>query len=342
MTEILSTHNLSIGYAGGHPLVGEIDVTLQPGELVCLLGPNGAGKTTLIRTLAGMQPALRGRVLLGGQDVRALGPRALARHLSVVLTDKLEVGALTAYELVALGRYPYTDWMNRLKPRDHAAVETALRDVGVWSLADRQCSELSDGERQRVMIARALAQEPDLMILDEPTAFLDLPRRVEIMHLLRHLTRSTGRAILMSTHDLDLALRGADRVWLLPSGGPLQVGAPEDLVLSGAFSRAFHSDGVRFDLDTGTFAMAAQSARAIRVIGDGTTAIWTRRALERQGCAIRDDARDHVAVVSRRGHPLWVSEIDGIRREHDSVYELLSALSNDKSANGTGRHVETA
>lgn len=342
MTQILSTHNLSIGYATGRPLAGAIDVSLQPGELVCLLGPNGAGKTTLIRTLAGMQPPLSGRVLLGGQDVRGLGPRALARQLSVVLTEKLEVGALSVYELVALGRYPYTDWMNRLKPRDHAAVEAALRAVGAAELAGRQCSELSDGERQRVMIARALAQEPELMILDEPTAFLDLPRRVEIMHLLRDLTRATGRAILLSTHDLDLALRSADRVWLLPSGGPLQVGAPEDLILSGAFSSAFHSEGARFDINSGTFTINGQGARAIRVIGDGTTAIWTRRALERQGCSIRDDARDHVAVVSRRGRPLWVSEIDGLRREHDSVYDLLSALGGPAAANSAGLHEETA
>jgi iron complex transport system ATP-binding protein len=219
-------------------LIEGVSVALRPGELVCLLGPNGAGKSTLIRTLCGMQAPLAGRVLLGGEPLEKLSAREVARRMSLVLTERVAVGLMPVATLVALGRHPYTRWGGRLRPEDREAVWRAMADAGIEAMACRPVCELSDGERQKVMIARALAQEPQVMILDEATAFLDLPRRVELMHLLRRLTRSRRRAILLSTHDLELALRCADRLWLLPLGGPLQDGAPEDLVLSGAFGSA--------------------------------------------------------------------------------------------------------
>ena len=153
--------------------------------------------------------------------------------------------------MVTLGRHPYTNWWGNLSREDEEIVHWAIKSVGALNLAARQVSELSDGERQKIMIARALAQSPMVMLLDEPTAFLDLPRRVEIMQLLRNLARETNQAILLSTHDLNLALRLADQIWLLNSHGILQVGAPEDLVLSGAFAHTFDSEGVEFDIFSG-------------------------------------------------------------------------------------------
>ncbi|MBN1963361.1 MAG: ABC transporter ATP-binding protein, partial [Anaerolineae bacterium] len=283
MTEhspILHTEALATGYAPPrrpqHVVAEGIDVALRAGELVCLIGPNGAGKTTLMRTLAGMLPPLAGRVLLLGEDVHALSPRQRARRLSIVLTERVSVGMLTAYALVALGRYPYTNWSGELTPDDEAVVRWAIQAVGARELADRQVGELSDGERQKIMIARALAQEPALMLLDEPTAFLDLPRRVEMMRLLRELAHGTGRAILLSTHDLDLALRTADRIWLMPQGGAISVGAPEDLVLSGAFEAAFRSEGVVFDAVSGAFRVQEQAAGTVALHGYGLPALWTR------------------------------------------------------------------
>ncbi|MEZ4635407.1 MAG: ABC transporter ATP-binding protein [Caldilineaceae bacterium] len=198
---ILETKHLTIGYrhAGRADVVvsHDLDLRLRRGELVCLLGPNGAGKSTLMRTLAGLQPALGGSILLDGDAPGDLTAREMARRLSIVLTERVDVGNLSAQELVALGRHPYTDWWGNLTPHDEEVVRWAVRAVGAGALAERPILELSDGERQKVMIARALAQEPLLILLDEPTAFLDLPRRVEVMGLLRALARHTGRAILL-------------------------------------------------------------------------------------------------------------------------------------------------
>ena len=232
---ILNTNNLAIGYKTSrgrtHIVAADICASLIPGELVCLLGANGAGKSTLLRTIAGMQPPIQGTVELLGNDIYNLAPQELAKILSLVLTEKIDVGMLCAETLVSMGRYPYTDWWGNLTAKDEKIVQWAIASVGSLHLAKRNVNQLSDGERQKIMIARALAQEPALMLLDEPTAFLDLPRRVEIMQLLRQLAQQTKKAILLSTHDLDLALRLADKIWLLTADGFLQIGAPEDLVL---------------------------------------------------------------------------------------------------------------
>lgn len=260
--EVLRADDLTIGYRHAGRADGvvaaHLNLSLQRGELVCLLGPNGAGKSTLMRTLAGLQPPLGGKVWLDGDEPSALPARELARRLSIVLTERVDVGNLSAQELVALGRHPYTDWWGNLTAHDAEVVRWAIRAVGAVSLADRPVQELSDGERQKIMVARALAQEPLLIMLDEPTAFLDLPRRVELMGLLRSLARQTGRAILLSTHDLDLALRSADRLWLLSVEGKMATGAPEDLVLSGAFQETFASEGVAFDQYSGSFRIAVR------------------------------------------------------------------------------------
>ncbi|MCP3961736.1 MAG: ABC transporter ATP-binding protein [bacterium] len=240
---VLAAHELSAGYGGRRPrtVLSRVSVRVERGELVAVLGPNGAGKSTLLRTLVGMQPPLAGRVELLGRGLSALSPRQLARRLGVVLPERVVPGMLSAYDLVALGRYPHTGWSGALGPEDAEAVDRAMQSVGVSRFAGREVAALSDGERQKVMIARALAQEPKLLILDEPTAFLDLPGRIEVTHLLADLTRrdDAGRSVLLSTHDLDLALRVADRVWLLDLKGRLRGGAPASLIREGAFQAAF-------------------------------------------------------------------------------------------------------
>jgi iron complex transport system ATP-binding protein len=320
---VLVAKELTIGYRK-RVVAERLSLGLRAGELVCLLGPNGAGKSTLIRTLAGMQPPLAGRVSIQGDDVGRLPARELAKRLSVVLTERMEVGVITARALVALGRYPYTDWMSRQTDTDRCAVQWALDAVDALSLAERSVHELSDGERQKIMIARALAQEPAVMILDEPTAFLDLPRRVEIVHLLRTLARDTGRAILLSTHDLDLALRSADQVWLMGLGRPIQMGAPEDLVLSGAFEQVFASSGVSFDVESGAFSAETPYAGSVEVLGRGAAALWTKRALQREGFLIASSSADTVEVMMHDGELRWRTRMGGAAATHDSIYALLA------------------
>lgn len=330
---VLSTTDLTVGYANVRKMpvavVEHINVDLMAGELVCLIGPNGAGKSTLMRTLAGMQSPLTGTVHLMGDDLKSLKPNELARRLSIVLTERVDVGVLSAYTLVALGRYPYTGWMGDLRPEDELVVQQAITAVGATDLANRNVGELSDGERQKIMIARALAQEPVVMLLDEPTAYLDLPRRAELMAMLRRLARETGRAILLSTHDLDLALRNADRIWLLPKGGHLQAGAPEDLVLSGAFEAAFKGEGVQFDAYTGSFRTENLPAGMVDLHGDGLPALWTLRALEREGfCVVRagTDSPVRVTVQQSDGGTHWQILDNGQEQISTSLYDVIAHL----------------
>jgi iron complex transport system ATP-binding protein len=265
----------------------------------------------------------------------------LARHLSIVLTEPIDAGALTARELVGLGRYPFTDWLGRLTAADRERIEAAIAAVGADAIADRPVRSLSDGERQRVLIARALAQEPRLVILDEPTAYLDLPRRIETLGLLRRLVRENGVSVLLSTHHLDLALSHADRVWLLPLGGPLAIGAPEDVALSGALERTFRSDRLVFDRGEGSFGLREEPARAAVVLeGDGLARRWVERALRREGLAAIDassgaareagGAATEPPVIARvriAGDPSrYLLETGGERSECASIHELVARL----------------
>ncbi len=334
---ILETHDLTIGYTAPRKpdtvIAQGLNVTLRAGELVGLLGPNGAGKSTLMRTIAGMQKPLAGRVTLSGADVTALKPHQLAMRLSVVLTDRPNVGLLNGYALVALGRHPYTDWTGRLSRYDEAVVRWAVDAVDAADLAERPIMELSDGQRQKFMIARALAQESDLILLDEPTAYLDLPRRAEMMRLLRHLAAETGRAILLSTHDLDLALRSADTLWLL-SDGRVRADTPEDLVISGAFEDAFRGEGVIFDRATGAFRVERERGRAVVVRGDGIAHTWTRRAFKRAGYTLESVVRlngditatPQITLSGDNYHPVWYLHYSSKTITCHSIRELLAVV----------------
>jgi iron complex transport system ATP-binding protein len=346
----LEAIDLSIGYKTSRrtatTVARGLNVALRRGELVCLLGPNGAGKSTLMRTLAALQSPLAGRILLNGRETAKIPPRDLARELSVVLTDRVSVGMMDVYALVSLGRQPHTDWTGRLRERDHVIIRESLQAVGADVLATRQIAELSDGERQRVMVARALAQEPAVMVLDEITAFLDLPRRVDVMRLLRDLARRQRCAVLLSTHDLDLALRTADRVWLLGRDGVLRLGAPEELVLSGAFEHTFEGEGIVFDREQGAFLLASTPISEVSLRGDGVATAWTIRALERLGFRVRRGAvadtsgtavTAHIDIIETEGVTEWElhavsahaspsSPLVSTRARHRSLSHLLHDL----------------
>lgn len=249
---LLEAHGLSVGYGGRRRTVvlSGVDAALQRGQCAALLGPNGSGKSTLLRTLAGLQRPLGGSVLLDGAPLARLTPGEIARTLSVVLTDAIDAAQLTAWDVVALGRAPHAGFSGRLSEADREIVRRALLSASAAALAARPLQDLSDGERQRVMIARALAQEPSVILLDEPTAFLDLEARAEVAQLLRGLTRGDAgeaRGVLITTHDFDLAMQVADRLWLIRRNGSLAVGAPEELAASGELAALFSHSAVRFD-----------------------------------------------------------------------------------------------
>lgn len=214
---MITLKNLVVGYPDGRhtrQLNHAANEEARDGMLTCLIGANGAGKSTLLRTIAGFQLPLEGTVLLGGDDVRALSPRQRAERMAVVLTDRPDVMCTTVWEMVATGRAPFTGFWGRLSGKDRNIVTRSLRLVGIEWMADRTVASLSDGERQKIMIAKALAQQTPVILLDEPTAFLDYPSRVEVMQLLLNIAHGEHKTVLLSTHDLDLALHTADRIWL--------------------------------------------------------------------------------------------------------------------------------
>ena len=207
----ITTNRLTVGYRG-HRVVEDISLSLPCGRLVCLLGPNGAGKSTLLRTLCGFQPPKAGTVTISGSDITTMSAAEVARLVSVVLTDRPLTPSLTAAEMVGMGRAPYTGFWGRLSDDDRRLVSEAMQTVGIAPLATRRMGQLSDGELQKVMIAKALAQHTPVIVLDEPTAFLDYPSKVAVMKTLARLAHDEGKTILMSTHDLELAAQLGDEL----------------------------------------------------------------------------------------------------------------------------------
>jgi iron complex transport system ATP-binding protein len=330
---IAETHDLAIGYKsrnGSSKIVAnQIETALHAGELVCLMGPNGSGKSTLIKTLVGMQPPLGGNIVLFGMPLNQLSAKDIAQKISTVLTDRITIGNLDEFTLVSFGRSPYTGWLGRLQNEDEEQVKWAIEVTGLQPLADRDISTLSDGELQKVMIARALAQDTDLILLDEPTVHLDLPSRVEIMRLLHRLARETGKGILLSTHELDLALKACDKAWLMNNNRQLISGVPEDLVLNGTFENIFQRDNVDFDRRTGSFHLHQNNKNKINVQGDSVGSFWTKRALEREGIQIADSEHaDRTIIVEKnRANFRWrVEDKTNEKQEYKSIEKLIQVM----------------
>lgn len=288
----LVTDGLTVGYSPRPTLAKHLALEARHGELVAVVGPNGAGKSTLIRVLSGLEPPLSGMVRVDGRNIHEIPPATRSRQVGIGLPHHETPPHLRVDELVALGRYPYTSWFGGLTEGDRRYVTDALRVTGIQSLAQRELATLSDGEVQKAHIARGIAQQAPLLLLDEPTAYLDVTSRFEITHMLRDLAHREGRIVLFSTHDLSIALETADRMWLFvpaleDSGVGAQVvdGAPEDLALDGRLRSAFSRHGVDFREDgTPVVASARRSAPTVTLAGpDGPGLRWTRRALYRAG-----------------------------------------------------------
>jgi len=284
--ETIRIDGLTIGYRRKRDtkIVAEgLCASLRSGELTCLVGRNGAGKSTLLRTLSAFLPAIGGSIRLMDKPLGRYSVRELSHTLGVVLTDRCDLTNMTVVELVGMGRSPYTGFWGRLAAEDLRIVDEAIALVGIEALRDRMVQTLSDGERQKAMIAKALAQQTPVIFLDEPTAFLDFPSKVGIMQLLHRLTREMDKTIFLSTHDLELALQIADRIWVLKRGEGVRTGTPEDLSLDGTMARFFPHRGVAFDPETGLFRIENRFDRAVRLTGGGIARAMAAKALRRVG-----------------------------------------------------------
>lgn len=295
---VLSTENLAIGYTRKkdfYYVQRDLQLQLRAGEMVCLIGPNGTGKSTLLRTLSGLQKPLSGSVLIDDLHIEKLSLHKKALLISLVLTDKIEIENTTVYDLVAFGRQPYSNWWGTTNTSDKDIIWEAIEMVHLESKKDALISELSDGEKQRALIAKALAQDTPIILLDEPTAHLDLPNRVEIMLLLHRLAHKTDKAILLSTHELDLALQAADRIWLMDQS-EMYCGVPEDLVFNGSFNKTFESKAYFFNASNGNFSMNYPMSQQVTVTGDKTRMYWTLRALARAGYEVVENANVSIQI----------------------------------------------
>ena len=233
----ISTNNLTIGY-DHHIVQRDLKFELHPGEMVCMLGPNGCGKSTLLRTLAGLQPALSGTFTTSTLNSQL----STLPHIALVLTERLSLDNTTVHDVVAMGRYPYTSFLGGLSTTDEQIIEQSLADVGLSNTAQTFFNDHSDGEKQRTLIAKALAQETPIILLDEPTAHLDLPNRIRVLQLLRRVAREQNKTILISTHELDLAIKLSDRIMLMTPQQGIQLDTPTNLREQDAFTAAFGMD----------------------------------------------------------------------------------------------------
>ena len=256
--ETIVLKDLGIGYLTKHGVrvVAEhINGAIRSGELTCLLGANGVGKSTLLRTLSAFQPKISGEILFAEEDLQSreisdMSDKELSRKIGVVLTEKPDVRNMTVRELVSFGRSPYTGFWGTYSEEDLHIVDESISLVGIEPLSKRMVHTLSDGERQKVMIAKALAQQTPVIYLDEPTAFLDYPSKVEVLQLLRLISRQAGKTIFLSTHDVELALQLADTIWLMTRETGMTIGTPRQLAQQGALGRFIEREGIVFDPET--------------------------------------------------------------------------------------------
>lgn len=328
MNKTIEIKSLSIGYPAKKDtkvVATNINASIHKGELTCLLGANGIGKSTLLRTLSAFQPKLSGEILIQGKDLEEYTDSELSHIIGVVLTDRLDIRNMTAEELIGLGRSPYTGFWGTLNKEDREIVKQAIGQIKIEDLAHRMVHTLSDGERQKVMIAKALAQETPVIFLDEPTAFLDFSSKVEIMQLLHRLSRDTHKTIFLSTHDLELALQIADKLWVMDKTQGLTVGTPEDLSLNGDLSTFFARKGITFDMETGLFRVNNEYTHQIRLSGHGRKYTMVRKALARNGILANREVESDIRIETgnkiedkeyliyiRNNPPITQTSIEGI------------------------------
>jgi iron complex transport system ATP-binding protein len=313
---------LSLGYSQQgkrKELLRDLSFQLYSGELTCLLGPNGVGKSTLIKAILGVLKPWEGRLILDQQELHTYSLEERAKRIAVVLSEPSYPGNLTVGQLVALGRTPHTSWGGKLSTEDRKWVEQALSDTRLTALQDERLGELSDGQRQKAMIARALAQDGKVLVLDEPTAHLDLINRLEIMTLLREISQKKEKAVLVVTHDLDIALETADRFWLMNCGSPLHMGRPEDILLSGKIQDLFPGEKYRFELERGKVELV-QDPDHLSIEGPAAGVYWVKKAFQKAG-------------IKKLDQTLVVSTPFGLRlgnKTFSSIEELIKEVKSIK------------
>ncbi len=327
---VIQLKNLTVGYRSGKkviPVLQNINVNLQKGEMVCLVGENGIGKSTLLRTVTGIQSTLEGRVIINDKNIEDFGIQELSKIISLVLTDRILAGNLKVDELVAMGRHPYTNWLGTLTTEDREKINWVIEISGIHDIRKKPIYELSDGQFQKVLIARALAQDGDIIILDEPTAHLDLPNKISILKLLKDLSDQTGKSILMATHELEFGFQMADRIWMALKNENFISGVPEDLMLNHTFEKLIQHDAVNFNLSNGRFSVNHELRWQCNLEGDPTAVFWTRNALHRNHWnIINEETSVKINVEKVKNHFQWSVSTGGKNIRCTNIEEVINSL----------------
>jgi iron complex transport system ATP-binding protein len=332
---ILKIQDLHIGYdrhaSSRRSIVyGPVNTVIDAPELIGIIGRNGIGKSTLLRTLTGIQHSITGTVQIRGQEINKITRADRAKLISYVSTEAVHVQNLRVLELVSMGRFPYTNWFGKLNANDQDIIQDSIQQTGINLLLEKPVYQLSDGERQKVMIARALAQDTPVIFLDEPTAFLDLPARHETMRLLNNLTRNKNKLIIFSTHDLSIAMDEVDKLWLMADGGLLE-GAPEDLLMNQGFRGLFKNSSLDFDPRSLAFRFSRNLKNRILITGDEKYLIFTQKAMERIGfeSTASKETTYTITVIADSDIPVWHVNGPNLHRSFPTIYQLTSFLRHD-------------
>lgn len=331
---IVSIKDLTIGYRSRNLqstfTYGRVNQNVRSGDLIAVIGRNGIGKSSLLRTMALLQKPLEGNIILFGKEGSSYGRKEVAQIMSYVSTETVGMPNFKVYEMISLGRSPYTNWLGKLNINDHRIIENAIDQAQIWNLSSKFIHELSDGERQKVMIARALAQDTPIIILDEPTAFLDLPARYDILHLMNRLTLESEKTIIFSTHDLDIAMHEADRIWLMLNEGIVD-GAPEDLLFKQQFHKLFLNSSLEYDFQSDGFRLKKAFHQRISLTGQKDYFDFTTKALKRIGFQVVDkDVKNiNIEVVKGSNEPVWILKDVNEGLVFKSIYELITYLKNN-------------
>jgi iron complex transport system ATP-binding protein len=327
--EILSIAALEIGYSTGKKpkiLLPPLSARACKSELVAVIGKNGIGKSTLLRTIIGLQPSFGGNVIINGKDLSEIPRLELAQQIGFISTEIVRVINMKVYDLVSLGRFPHTNWIGRIDENSHDIITEAINKTGIADLSDKYVSELSDGERQRAMIARVLAQDTQIMIMDEPTAFLDVKSKYEIVSLLQNLARG-GKTIVFTTHDFNIAINQADKIWLILENYIVE-GAPEDLILIGSFNNLFDSDIIGFNAEDGSFVFRNECRGNINIKGEGMIRHWTEKAVKRAGYLPSESDIIPCIQVASGDKKEWILKTGRCTISFESIYNLIDYLGN--------------
>ncbi|ABR55704.1 ABC transporter ATP-binding protein [Methanococcus aeolicus] len=317
---MLKTENLSVGY-GNNIIVKNINLDMKEGEILCIIGPNGAGKSTLLKTIATYLKPKNGAVYLDGKKIHELTPSQLAKEMAIVLTERVNPGNMTGFDIIAIGRHPYTDLFGRLSKEDKDIVVDSAKSVNAEYLLHKNFFEMSDGERQKIMIARALAQEPEILILDEPTSYLDAKHKIELTLLLRELSSQNNLAIIVTLHDIELALRIADKMALIKNHEILAFGYPENVMSREVVNNLYDLDNANYGEYIGYFELKnkikIKNKKVFIVCGGGTGAPVLRYL-------VKNGYEPVVGVLHKNDADYFIAENMGIDIIAEEAYDPIS------------------